>query len=43
MQIKVQQNFNSLSVHQELHSFSFVWHKKLIAHKKYGKVKPYLE
>ena len=36
MQIKVQQNFDSVSVHPELHSFSFVLHKKLIAHKKYG-------
>lgn len=38
MQIKVQQNFNSLSVHPEFHSSSFVLNKKLIVHKKYGKV-----
>lgn len=40
MQIKVQQNFNSLSVYPELHSFDF---KKLIALIKYGKVKTTLK
>lgn len=43
MQIKVQQNFDSLSVHPELHSFSFVLHKKLTVHKTYGKVSLHLE
>ena len=43
MQIKVQRNFNRLSIHPELHSFSFVFHKKLIAHKKYGTFKLQLE
>jgi len=43
MQIKVQQNFNRLNIHPELHSFSFVFHKKLIAHKKYRTAKLHLE